>query len=65
MPKIAKQILDLIGNTPLMELSAYSIKYGLSFCILTIVGILNANGQSYYDLSEKGFPMIEIYSEFT
>ena len=37
-----------------MELSAYSLKYGLFFCVLTIVGILNANGQSYYDLSEKG-----------
>ncbi|WP_276964306.1 tetratricopeptide repeat protein [Bacteroides graminisolvens] len=59
MPKIAKQILDLIGNIPLMELSAYSIKYGLSFCILTIVGILNANGQSYYDLSEKGVSCFE------
>lgn len=59
MPKLAKQILDIIGNTRLMELSAYSLKYGLFFCILTIVGTLNANGQSYYDLSEKGVSCFE------
>jgi tetratricopeptide (TPR) repeat protein len=42
-----------------MGLSAYSLKYGLFFCVLTIVGILNANGQSYYDLSEKGVSCFE------
>lgn len=29
MAKIAKKLTDLVGNTPLMELSGYSGKYGL------------------------------------
>ena len=31
MAKIAKKLTDLVGNTPLMELSGYSGKYG---CLL-------------------------------
>ena len=30
MKKIAKQLTDLIGNTPLLELSRYSTKHNLS-----------------------------------
>lgn len=29
MAKIAKKLIDLVGNTPLMELSGYCGKYGL------------------------------------
>ena len=29
MTKIARKLTDLVGNTPLMELSGYSGKYGL------------------------------------
>ena len=29
MAKIAKKLTDLVGNTPLMELSGYCGKYGL------------------------------------
>lgn len=29
MAKIAKKLTELIGHTPLMELSGYSRKYGL------------------------------------
>ena len=30
MKKIAKNLIGLIGNTPLMELSGYSTKHGLT-----------------------------------
>ena len=30
MAKIANKLTDLVGNTPLMELSGYSGKYGLN-----------------------------------
>nr|WP_319504684.1 pyridoxal-phosphate dependent enzyme [Bacteroides graminisolvens] len=46
MPKIAKQILDLIGNTPLMELSAYSLKYGLSSKIVAKLESFNPGGSA-------------------
>ena len=35
MAKIAKKLTDLVGNTPLMELSGYSGKYGLEQNIIT------------------------------
>ena len=31
MAKIAKKLTDLVGNTPLMELSGYCGKYGTKY----------------------------------
>lgn len=44
MVKIAKQLTDLIGNTPLMELSYYSAKYELSVPIIGKLEFFNPAG---------------------
>ena len=35
MAKILKKLTDLVGNTPLMELSGYCGKYGMEACVLS------------------------------
>lgn len=44
MAKIAKNLTDLVGNTPLMELSGYSGKYKLNQPILAKVESFNPSG---------------------
>ena len=34
MGKIAKKLTDLVGNTPLLELSNYNASKGLKACLL-------------------------------
>ena len=44
MAKIAKQLTDLIGNTPLLELSKFSAKKGLKAPIIAKVEYFNPGG---------------------
>ncbi len=44
MKKIAKQLTDLIGNTPLLELSHYNRKHGLKATILAKLELFNPAG---------------------
>ena len=44
MAKIAKKLTDLMGNTPLMELSRYSGKYGLEQNIIAKLEAFNPAG---------------------
>lgn len=44
MAKIAKKLTDLVGNTPLMELSGYSGKYGLKQNIIAKLESFNPAG---------------------
>ena len=44
MAKIAKKLTDLVGNTPLMELSGYSGKYGLEQNIIAKLEAFNPAG---------------------
>lgn len=44
MKKVAKNLLGLIGHTPLMELSGYSGKYGLKDCIVAKLEAFNPAG---------------------
>ncbi|MBP3787573.1 MAG: cysteine synthase A [Prevotella sp.] len=44
MAKIAKQLTDLIGNTPLLELSKFSAKKGLQTPIIAKVEFFNPGG---------------------
>ena len=44
MAKIAKQLTDLIGNTPLLELSKFSAKKGLQTPIIVKVEFFNPGG---------------------
>ena len=44
MAKIAKKLTDLVGNTPLMELSGYSEKYGLEQNIIAKLESFNPAG---------------------
>ena len=44
MAKIAKKLTDLVGNTPLMELSGYSAKYGLEQNIIAKLEAFNPAG---------------------
>ncbi|MCK9160957.1 MAG: cysteine synthase A [Bacteroidaceae bacterium] len=44
MNKIAKKLTDLIGHTPLMELSAYSAKYNLAFPLIAKLESFNPAG---------------------
>lgn len=44
MAKIAKKLTDLVGNTPLMELSGYSEKYGLEQNIIAKLEAFNPAG---------------------
>lgn len=41
MAKIANKLTDLVGNTPLMELSGYSGKYGLNQNIIAKLEAFN------------------------
>lgn len=56
MIKIAKQLTDLIGNTPLMELSNYSAKYELS---APVVGKLECFNPAGSVKDRVAFSMIE------
>ena len=42
--KIANKLTDLVGNTPLMELSGYSGKYGLNQNIIAKLEAFNPAG---------------------
>ena len=44
MTKIARKLTDLVGNTPLMELSGYSGKYGLEQNIIAKLEAFNPAG---------------------
>lgn len=44
MPKIAKRLTELIGSTPLMELSAYSAKYNLQNAVVAKIESFNPAG---------------------
>lgn len=44
MAKIAKKLTELIGHTPLMELSGYSRKYGLQENIIAKLESFNPAG---------------------
>ena len=44
MAKIANKLTDLVGNTPLMELSGYSGKYGLEQNIIAKLEAFNPAG---------------------
>ena len=44
MAKIANKLTDLVGNTPLMELSGYSGKYGLNQNIIAKLEAFNPAG---------------------
>ena len=44
MAKIAKKLTELIGHTPLMELSGYSRKYGLQENIVAKLESFNPAG---------------------
>src|SRR3712207_9018104 len=44
MVKIAKNLTELIGNTPLMELSGYSGKHGLKQCLVAKLEAFNPAG---------------------
>ena len=44
MKKIAKQLTDLIGNTPLLELSRYSTKHNLSANVIAKLEYFNPAG---------------------
>ena len=44
MAKIAKKLIDLVGNTPLMELSGYCGKYGLEQNIIAKLEAFNPAG---------------------
>jgi cysteine synthase A len=44
MAKIARKLTDLVGNTPLMELSGYSGKYGLEQNIIAKLEAFNPAG---------------------
>ena len=44
MAKIAKKLTDLVGNTPLMELSGYCGKYGLEQNIIAKLEAFNPAG---------------------
>ena len=44
MAKIVKKLTDLVGNTPLMELSGYSGKYGLEQNIIAKLEAFNPAG---------------------
>lgn len=44
MVKIAKNLTELIGNTPLMELSGYSRNHGLKQCIVAKLEAFNPAG---------------------
>ena len=46
MKKIAKQLTDLIGNTPLLELSHYNSKRGLKATILAKLESFNPAGSA-------------------
>ena len=52
MAKIARKLTDLVGNTPLMELSGYSGKYGLEQNIIAKLEAFNPAG-SVKDRVEK------------
>ena len=44
MKKIAKNLIGLIGHTPLMELSGYSTKHGLTGSIVAKLEAFNPAG---------------------
>ena len=44
MAKIANKLSDLVGHTPLMELSGYSGKYGLNQNIIAKLEAFNPAG---------------------
>ena len=44
MPKIAKKLTDLVGNTPLMELSGYSRKHDLKQNLIAKLEAFNPAG---------------------
>lgn len=44
MAKIAKKLTDLVGNTPLMELSGYCGKHGLEQNIIAKLKAFNPTG---------------------
>ena len=44
MKKVAKNLIGLIGHTPLMELSGYSAKYGLEGNIVAKLEAFNPAG---------------------
>ena len=44
MAKIAKQLTELIGNTPLLELNKYSQEKGLEIPIIAKVEFFNPGG---------------------
>ena len=46
MAKIAKKLTDLVGNTPLMELSGYCGKYGLEQNIIAKLEAFNPDRKS-------------------
>jgi len=56
MAKIAKQLTDLIGNTPLLELSKFSAKKGLQTPIIAKVEFFNPGGSvnMIEDAEQKG-----------
>ena len=63
MAKIAKKLTDLVGNTPLMELSGYSGKYGLEQNIIakleafTLPAGLKASSLAIIFCSRPYFPL--------
>lgn len=44
MAKIVKKLTDLVGNTPLMELSGYCGKYGMEQNIIAKLEVFNPAG---------------------
>jgi cysteine synthase A len=44
MTKIAKQLTDLIGNTPMMELNKYSLNEGIKKPLMVKVEYFNPGG---------------------
>ena len=44
MSKIAKQLTELIGNTPLLELNKYSKKKGISTPLIAKIEYFNPGG---------------------
>lgn len=63
MKKVAKNLIGLIGHTPLMELSGYSAKYGLEGNIVAKLEVFNPAGSvkdrvalsMIEDAEERGF----------
>ena len=55
MKKVAKNLIGLIGHTPLMELSGYSAKYGLEGNIVAKLEALNPAGS----VKDRGATIIE------